>query len=238
MDKNITTTPLNGISQKIGNTSIKEVLFPKNINVEKIKKGSIIGPFARIRGGTIIGENSKIGNFVETKKTKIGKSSKANHFAYLGDAEIGDESNIGAGTITCNYDGKNKHKTKIGSKSFVGTNSSLVAPVTIGSNAYVAAGLYIIDHMFFALAIAINTYFQKIADPKDIASTAGVSFTINHIAAVFIPVILGFVWINSHSIVFLIGSLFALLSLIASFFLPNNLSKIILDESNLNKVRV
>ena len=93
--------------------------------------------------------------------------------------------------------------------------------------------------MFFALAIAINTYFQKIADPKDIASTAGVSFTINHIAAVFIPVklILGFVWINSHSIVFLIGSLFALLSLIASFFLPNNLSKIILDESNLKKVR-
>ena len=72
--------------------------------------------------------------------TKIGKYSKANHFAYLGDAEIGDESNIGAGTITCNYDGKNKNKTKIGSKSFVGTNSSLVAPVTIGSNAYVAAG--------------------------------------------------------------------------------------------------
>ena len=106
------------------------------------------------------------------------------------------------------------------------------------TNAYVAAGLYIIDHMFFALAIAINTYFQKIADPKDIASTAGVSFTINHIAAVFIPVLLGFVWINSHSIVFLIGSLFALLSLIASFFLPNNLSKIILDESNLKKVRV
>ena len=106
------------------------------------------------------------------------------------------------------------------------------------TNAYIAAGLYIIDHMFFALAIAINTYFQKIADPKDIASTAGVSFTINHIAAVFIPVLLGFVWINSHSIVFLIGSLFALLSLIASFFLPNNLSKIILDESNLKKVRV
>ena len=105
-------------------------------------------------------------------------------------------------------------------------------------NPYFAAGLYIVDHMFFALAIAINTYFQKIADPKDIASTAGVSFTINHIAAVFIPVLLGFVWINSHSIVFLIGALFALLSLISSFFLPNNLSKIILDESNLKKVRV
>ena len=94
------------------------------------------------------------------------------------------------------------------------------------TNAYVAAGLYIIDHMFFALAIAINTYFQKIADPKDISSTAGVSFTINHIAAVFIPVILGFIWINSHSLVFLIGSFFAFLSLIASFFIPNSLHKI------------
>ena len=77
---------------------------------------------------------------LETKKTKLGKGSKANHFAYLGDAEIGTESNIGAGTITCNYDGKNKNETKIGDNSFVGTNSSLVAPVTIGSNSYVAAG--------------------------------------------------------------------------------------------------
>ena len=75
-----------------------------------------------------------------SKKTKLGKGSKANHFAYLGDAEIGSGSNIGAGTITCNYDGKDKHQTKIGDDSFVGTNSSLVAPVTVGSNAYVAAG--------------------------------------------------------------------------------------------------
>ena len=99
-----------------------------------------VGPYARLREGTVLEDQAKIGNFVETKKTKIGKGSKANHLAYLGDAEIGDESNIGAGTITCNYDGKNKHKTKIGDKSFVGTNSSLVAPITIGSNAYVAAG--------------------------------------------------------------------------------------------------
>jgi bifunctional UDP-N-acetylglucosamine pyrophosphorylase/glucosamine-1-phosphate N-acetyltransferase len=93
-----------------------------------------------LREGSHIEDDAKIGNFVETKKSILGKGSKANHFAYLGDAEIGSESNIGAGTITCNYDGKEKHQTKVGDSSFVGTNSSLVAPVTIGSNAYVAAG--------------------------------------------------------------------------------------------------
>jgi len=94
------------------------------------------------------------------------------------------------------------------------------------TNAIVAAALYVIDHMFFALAIAINTYFQKIADPKDFASSAGVSFTINHIAAIFIPVLLGFVWIYSNSLVFYIGAIFALLSLIATQLMPNNLKKI------------
>jgi len=87
--------------------------------------------------------------------------------------------------------------------------------------------------MFFALAIAINTYFQKIADPKDIASSAGVSFTINHIAAIFVPVLLGFLWIYSHSLVFFIGSIFALLSLIATQFIPSNLTKIELVENNI-----
>ena len=94
------------------------------------------------------------------------------------------------------------------------------------TNAYVAAMLYVIDHMFFALALAINTYFQKIADPKDIASSAGVSFTINHIAAIFVPVLLGFLWIYSHSLVFFIGAFFAFLSLIATQFIPSNLTKI------------
>ena len=94
------------------------------------------------------------------------------------------------------------------------------------TNAYVAAMLYVIDHMFFALALAINTYFQKIADPKDIASSAGVSFTINHIAAIFVPVLLGFLWIYSHSLVFFIGAFFALLSLIATQFIPSNLTNI------------
>ena len=99
-----------------------------------------IGPYARLREGSEIGDNARIGNFVETKKTKLGDGAKANHLAYLGDAEIGDKTNVGAGTITCNYDGTNKHKTTIGKDSFIGTNSSLVAPVNIGEGAYVGAG--------------------------------------------------------------------------------------------------
>jgi bifunctional UDP-N-acetylglucosamine pyrophosphorylase/glucosamine-1-phosphate N-acetyltransferase len=99
-----------------------------------------IGPYARLREGSEIGNNAKIGNFVETKKTKLGDGAKANHLAYLGDADIGDNSNVGAGTITCNYDGKDKHKTTVGENSFIGTNSSLVAPVNIGKGAYVGAG--------------------------------------------------------------------------------------------------
>ena len=99
-----------------------------------------IGPYARLREGSEIGNNVGIGNFVETKKTKLGNGAKANHLAYLGDADIGDKTNIGAGTITCNYDGTNKHKTTIGKESFIGTNSSLVAPINIGKGAYVGAG--------------------------------------------------------------------------------------------------
>ena len=99
-----------------------------------------IGPYARLREGSEIGDGAKISNFVETKKTKLGDGAKANHLAYLGDAEIGSNTNVGAGTITCNYDGTNKHKTTIGDESFIGTNSSLVAPVNIGKGAYVGAG--------------------------------------------------------------------------------------------------
>ena len=117
-----------------------KILPFSHIESSNIGADCSIGPYARLREGSIIEDGAKIGNFVETKKTKIGKSSKANHFSYLGDAEIGKEVNIGAGTITCNYDGKDKHKTKIGDASFVGTNSSLVAPVNIGKNAYVGAG--------------------------------------------------------------------------------------------------
>lgn len=99
-----------------------------------------IGPFARLRPGTELKEGVKIGNFVETKMAVVGKGSKVNHLSYIGDAEIGENSNIGAGTITCNYDGVNKHKTKIGNEVFIGSNTALVAPVTIGSGATVGAG--------------------------------------------------------------------------------------------------
>ena len=99
-----------------------------------------IGPFARLRPGSRLANDVHIGNFVETKATLMGEGSKANHLAYLGDSEIGCEVNIGAGTITCNYDGANKHKTVIGDRAFIGTNNSLVAPLTIGENATTGAG--------------------------------------------------------------------------------------------------
>jgi bifunctional UDP-N-acetylglucosamine pyrophosphorylase/glucosamine-1-phosphate N-acetyltransferase len=105
-----------------------------------VEKGAKIGPFAHLRPGSEIGEDAHVGNFVETKKSKLGKGAKANHLTYLGDTEVGEGSNIGAGVITCNYDGVNKHRTKIGKGAFVGSDSTLVAPVTIEDGAYVGAG--------------------------------------------------------------------------------------------------
>jgi bifunctional UDP-N-acetylglucosamine pyrophosphorylase/glucosamine-1-phosphate N-acetyltransferase len=110
-----------------------------------IGEGASIGPFARIRGGAELGPNVHLGNFVEVKKSRIGAGTKAGHLSYLGDAEIGERTNIGAGTITCNYDGVNKDKTVIGSNVFIGSNASLVAPVTIGDGAYTASGSVITD---------------------------------------------------------------------------------------------
>jgi bifunctional UDP-N-acetylglucosamine pyrophosphorylase/glucosamine-1-phosphate N-acetyltransferase len=106
----------------------------------RIDAGALIGPFTHVRPETEIGEGAHVGNFVETKKVKIGKGSKANHLTYLGDAEIGAGTNIGAGTITCNYDGVNKHKTLIGDGVFVGSDTTLVAPISVGNGAYIAAG--------------------------------------------------------------------------------------------------
>jgi len=105
-----------------------------------IADGARIGPFAHLRPGSEIGEDAHVGNFVETKKARLGKGAKANHLTYLGDAEVGAGSNIGAGTITCNYDGVNKHTTTIGKNAFIGSDSTLVAPVSIGDGAYVGAG--------------------------------------------------------------------------------------------------
>jgi bifunctional UDP-N-acetylglucosamine pyrophosphorylase/glucosamine-1-phosphate N-acetyltransferase len=101
---------------------------------------SIVGPFARLRPGTTLGCNAKVGNFVETKKVIVGDGSKINHLSYVGDAQLGENVNIGAGTITCNYDGVNKHKTLLGDGVFVGSNSTLVAPIQINQGGFVAAG--------------------------------------------------------------------------------------------------
>lgn len=110
-----------------------------------IGEGASIGPFARIRGGAELGPDVHLGNFVEVKKSRIGAGTKAGHLSYLGDAEIGSKTNIGAGTITCNYDGVNKDKTVIGDNVFIGSNASLVAPVTIGDGAYTASGSVITE---------------------------------------------------------------------------------------------
>ena len=137
----------NGV--KIGpNVVIKDSKIADNVNIlqgtnidgAEIGEGASVGPYARIRPGTILSENTKIGNFVETKNAIIGKGSKASHLAYIGDAVLGENVNIGAGTIFCNYDGADKHKTTIGDNVFVGSNSVLVAPVTLADNTFVAAG--------------------------------------------------------------------------------------------------
>lgn len=130
------------------NSQLKNCVIGDNVVIKpntliddaKVGSGAEIGPFARLRPGSDLAENVHIGNFVETKKTVMGAGSKANHLAYLGDADIGSGVNIGAGTITCNYDGVNKHKTVIGDNAFIGTNNSLIAPVTIGKGATTGAG--------------------------------------------------------------------------------------------------
>jgi bifunctional UDP-N-acetylglucosamine pyrophosphorylase/glucosamine-1-phosphate N-acetyltransferase len=110
------------------------------IDQSHVGAGALLGPYSHLRPASDIGAGAHVGNFVETKKTKLGRGSKANHLTYLGDAEIGEEVNVGAGTITCNYDGVNKHVTKIEDGAFIGSDSTLVAPVRVGKGAYVAAG--------------------------------------------------------------------------------------------------
>src|SRR4030095_16668365 len=105
-----------------------------------IEDAAILGPFCHLRPLSHVGPKAKIGNFVELKKSTIGRGSKVPHLSYVGDATVGEGVNVGAGTITCNYDGVNKHETKIGDRAFIGTNTSLVAPVTIGEGAYIGAG--------------------------------------------------------------------------------------------------
>ena len=138
--KNVTVEPyvVFGPKVKVGDNSYIKSF--SHIEGAKIEKNVIVGPYARLREGTVLKSNAKIGNFVETKKSNINQNSKVNHLSYIGDASIGKNSNIGAGTITCNYDGVKKSKTKISDNVFIGSNSSLIAPVSIGKKSIVGAG--------------------------------------------------------------------------------------------------
>ena len=127
----------------VGNVVLKNNITIKSfshLEDVKVENNVSIGPYARVRPGTTLGEGSKVGNFVEVKKSKIGKNSKINHLSYVGDAKLGKNVNIGAGTITCNYDGIKKSKTLIKDKVFIGSNTSLVAPITIENQSVVGAG--------------------------------------------------------------------------------------------------
>ena len=137
---NVTVEPyvVFGPKVKIGDNSYIKSF--SHIEGTKIEKNVVVGPYARLRSGTVLKNNSKIGNFVETKKSNISQNSKINHLSYIGDASIGKNSNIGAGTITCNYDGIKKSKTKISDNVFIGSNSSLVAPIKIDRDSVIGAG--------------------------------------------------------------------------------------------------
>ena len=138
--KNVTINQYVVIGKKVRIGNNVEVLPFTHIENATLESKVIVGPFARIRPGSLLSEGSRIGNFVEVKKSKVGKNSKINHLSYVGDAFIGKNVNIGAGTITCNYDGKKKNKTKILDGAFIGSNTSLIAPIKIGRQSIVGAG--------------------------------------------------------------------------------------------------
>ena len=145
-----------------------------HIEGTQIGAGAQIGPFARLRPGTRLAEKAKVGNFVEIKKAQVGPGAKVNHLSYIGDAQIGARANIGAGTITCNYDGFDKHLTRIGEGAFIGSNSALVAPVTIGDGAYVGSGSVVTqDVPDDALAIARGRQHTKEGWARDFRASRG-----------------------------------------------------------------
>jgi bifunctional UDP-N-acetylglucosamine pyrophosphorylase/glucosamine-1-phosphate N-acetyltransferase len=137
--------PMTRINESIIDNEVE--IIRSEVDSATIEKGSKVGPYSRLRPGAYLQKNVKVGNYVEIKKSKLGEGSKAQHLTYLGDSEIGKDVNIGAGTITCNYDGVNKHKTVIKDNSFIGSNSSIVAPVVIGRNSVVGAGSTITENV-------------------------------------------------------------------------------------------
>ena len=138
--KNVIIEPYVVFGSKVKIKNNVKILSFSHLEGVKVENGSSIGPFARLRPGTILESNTKIGNFVEVKKSRIRKNSKVNHLSYIGDSSIGKSTNIGAGTITCNYDGFKKNKTVIEDNVFIGSNSSLVAPLRISKDSVIGAG--------------------------------------------------------------------------------------------------
>ena len=145
--KNVTIEPYVVIGQKVKIGSNVIIKSFSHIEYTLMENNIVVGPYARLRPGTILKSGAKIGNFVEIKKSKIGKNSKVSHLSYVGDASVGQNSNIGAGTITCNYDGSKKHKTNISDNVFIGSNTSLVAPVKIDKNSTIGAGSVITSNV-------------------------------------------------------------------------------------------
>jgi len=138
--KNIIIHPYVVIGQKVKIGNYVEILSFSHVENATLSTNVRVGPFSRIRPGSFLSKNSRVGNFVEVKKSRVGKNSKINHLSYVGDAIVGKNVNIGAGTITCNYDGKRKNKTRISDEAFIGSNTALVAPVKIGKKSIVGAG--------------------------------------------------------------------------------------------------
>ena len=166
--KNVVIDPYVVIGPKVRISNNVKIFSFSHLENSKIENNVNIGPYARLRPGTVLQKGSRIGNFVEVKKSKVGKKSKVNHLSYIGDTTLGSSVNIGAGTITCNYDGVKKNKTKIKNSVFIGSNSSLVAPVTINENSVVGAGSVItknVNKKSLALArssqIEIKNYKRK-----------------------------------------------------------------------------
>ena len=166
--KNVTIDPYVVIKDKVKIQNNVKIFSFSHLENVKIESNVNVGPYARLRPGTVLKSGSKVGNFVEVKKSTIGRKSKVSHLSYIGDSLLGKDVNIGAGTITCNYDGVKKNKTNIKDKVFIGSNSSLVAPVTINENSIVGAGSVITKNVrkkSLALTrssqVEINNYKRK-----------------------------------------------------------------------------
>ena len=166
--KNVVIDPYVVIGRKVKIGNNVRINSFCHLEYSKIDNNVNLGPYARLRPGTLLQRGARVGNFVEVKKTKVGQNSKINHLSYIGDALIGNSVNIGAGTITCNYDGMKKSKTKIKNNVFIGSNSSLVAPITINENSFVGAGSVITKNvkkkslaLTRSLQVEIKNYKRK-----------------------------------------------------------------------------